>query len=284
MGIQEIKLSEQKVLVIEPEKGFVSLKLDELWDYRDLAFILSWRDITARYKHTVIGIAWAVIQPMLSVCVFSVIFSKFARIPSEGTIPYPIFAYAAMLPAQYFFAAMTSSSGSLVSNPTLITKVYFPRLLIPISTVLSPLVDFGFAFLVFVAIMLWWGIALRWDLLLAPIFVLLALLNALGVGVWLAALGMRYRDIHHLIPFATQLLTFSSPIVYPTTLVWERWRFLYSLNPLVGIIEGFRWSILGLRTEQTFQFILTSFIVIPIVLITGIIYFKNVEKEFADVL
>jgi len=267
--------------IIEPEKGWVSIRFGELWDYRELLFFLSWRDISVRYKQTVLGAAWAIIQPFFSMIVFSLFFGRLAQIPSDG-VPYPVFSYAAMLPWLYFSTAMTASSNSLVGSSNLLSKVYFPRLVIPLASVLPPAVDFAIAFMVLVGMMFYYGISLTWNLLWLPAFLLLALVTALGVGLWLSAMNVQYRDIRYAVPFLVQFWMFISPVAYPSSMVPEQWRILYGINPMVGVIEGFRWAMLGTDTELGLETGI-SVIVAVIILISGIYYFRRMERTFADV-
>ncbi|MFZ5447027.1 MAG: ABC transporter permease [Thermodesulfobacteriota bacterium] len=259
----------------------ISLKLGELWEYRDLLYFLIWRDIKVRYKQTALGAAWAILQPFLTMVVFTIFFGKLAKVPSDG-IPYPIFTYCALLPWQLFAKALTDSSNSLVANQRLITKVYFPRLVIPISAVLSGLVDFGIAFTVLLGMMLYYGIAPNLHLLALPPFLLMAIATALAVGLWLSALNVQYRDVRHTTPFLVQFWLFATPIAYPSSLVPEKWRLLYGLNPMAGVVEGFRWSLLG-KAGGLGPMMIVSWAMVFILLITGLIYFRNMEKTFADI-
>ena len=268
--------------VIGPSKGWISLDLKELWRYRDLLLFLSWRDVSVRYKQTVLGAAWAIIQPFFSMVVFSLFFGRLAKIPSDG-VPYPIFSYAALLPWQYFSGAMSNSANRLVGSSNLITKVYFPRLVIPLAAVLPPAVDFGIAFLVLLGMMLYYGVALTWNVFWLPLFLLLALVTALGVGLWLSAMNAKYRDIQYAVPFLAQFWMFASPVTYPSSLVPERWRALYGLNPMAGVIEGFRWALLGTATRPG-PLIGVSVLVALALLVSGAYYFRRMERDFADVI
>lgn len=268
-------------LVIEPSKGWVSIKLGELIEYRELLAFLAWRDISVRYKQTVLGIAWAVIQPFFTMVVFSIFLGGFAKVPSDG-LPYPIFAFAALLPWQYFSTAMQNASQSLVGQQQLLSKVYFPRLIIPLSAMLPGLVDFAIAFVVLLGMMLFYGIAPTANVIWLPLFLLLSLIASLGVGLWLGALNVRYRDVRYAVPFLIQLWMFASPVVYPTSMVSENWRLIFNLNPMTGVIEGFRWALLGKGTAPD-AWLLVSAITSVVLLITGMYYFKRMERTFADI-
>ena len=268
-------------IVIEPSKGWVSLKLGELWQYRELLFFLIWRDVKVRYKQAVLGIAWAIIQPLVTMVIFSVIFGQLAKLPSEG-IPYPVFSFAALLPWQLFSGALTRSTSSLVGNANLLTKIYFPRLIIPFSATMSGLVDFGVSFIVLLGLMLYYGIAPPSAVLWLPLLVLLVLVTALSVGLWLSALNVQYRDVQHIIPFVIQAWMYASPVAYSTELIpTGLWRILYGLNPLVGVIQGFRWALLGGKKPD--ELMMMSIGLVTTLLITGLFYFRRMEKTFADV-
>jgi len=269
------------VTIIEPSRGWISLKLKELIEYRDLLFFLAWRDVSVRYKQTVLGAAWAIIQPFFSMVVFSLFFGRLAKIPSDG-LPYPIFSYAAMLPWQYFATATTSSSNSLVGSSNLLTKVYFPRLVIPLASVLPAMIDFAIAFVVLLGMMVYYGIAPTWNLLFLPLFLLLALVTALGVGLWLSAMNVQYRDIRYAVPFLVQFWMFASPVTYPSSLVPEPWRALYGINPMASVIEGFRWALLGSATAPG-PMTAVSVAAALVLLVSGAYYFRRMEKTFADV-
>jgi lipopolysaccharide transport system permease protein len=266
---------------IRPSKGWVPLRLNGLWEYRELLYFLVWRDIKVRYKQTVLGAAWAIIQPFFTMVVFSIFFGRLAGIPSDG-LPYPIFAYCALLPWQLFSHAITESGNSLVANQNLITKVYFPRLVIPISAVLAGLMDFGIAFLVLLGMMAYYGIAPMMAVLTLPLFILLAIATALAVGLWLSALNVQYRDVRYTIPFLAQFWLFVTPIAYPSSLVPEGWRVLYGLNPMAGVVEGFRWALLGTANAPG-PMLAVSVAVVVALLVGGLYYFRRMEKTFADV-
>ena len=269
------------VLRIEPSRGWVSLKLGELWEYRELLYFLTWRDIKVRYKQTVLGAAWAIIQPFFTMVVFSLFFGKLAKVPSDG-IPYPIFAYAALVPWNFFAQGLTQSSDSLVGSANLIKKVYFPRLAIPISTVISGSVDFILAFTVLLGMIVYYGMSPSAKVLWLPLLLLLAVTTSLGVGLWLSALNVQFRDVKYTVPFLTQFWMFATPIAYPSSLLREPWRTVYGLNPMVGVVEGFRWALLGTKTAPG-PMILVSALAAVMILVGGAFYFRRMEKTFADV-
>jgi lipopolysaccharide transport system permease protein len=272
---------EVPVTVIEPSKGWVSLRLGALWRSRELLYFLIWRDVKVRYKQTLLGAAWAILQPLLTMVVFSIFFGKLARMPSDG-VPYPLFAYVALVPWTFFANGLTLSSTSLVSNQTLLRKVYFPRLVIPISAVAAGLIDFGIAFVVLLGLAARYGITPTANIIWLPALVLLALVTALGVGLWFSALNVLYRDIQYVVPFLAQVWLYATPIVYPSSLVPERWRTLYAINPMVGVVEGFRWALLGTGTAPG-AMILVSAVAALAVLIGGLFFFRRMEKSFSDV-
>jgi lipopolysaccharide transport system permease protein len=269
------------VVRVAPSKGWVSIKVGELWEYRELLYFLVWRDIKVRYKQTALGAAWAIIQPFFTMVVFSLFFGRLAKVPSDG-VPYPIFSYTALVAWSFFAYGLGQASNSLVSSSNLITKVYFPRLIIPISTVLSGVVDFLLAFAVLLAMMIYYGVGVTINVLWLPLFLLLALVTSLGVGLWLSALNVRYRDVRYVVPFITQFWMFATPIAYPSSLLSEPWRTVYGLNPMVGVVEGFRWAMLG-STRAPGPIIAVSSLVAVVILIAGAFYFRRMEKTFADV-
>jgi lipopolysaccharide transport system permease protein len=269
-------------VVIRPARGWTGLELRELWQYRELLFFLIWRDIKVRYKQTALGAAWAVIQPVFSMVVFSLFFGRLAKVPSDG-IPYPVFAYCALLPWQLFAYALAESSNSVVANERLITKVYFPRLVIPIAGVLAGLADFATAFSVLIVLMLHYGIVPTWTIATLPLFVLLAILTALAVGLWLSALNVQYRDVRYTVGFLTQIWLFLSPVAYPSSLVPERWRPFYGLNPMAGVVEGFRWALVG-KTPAPGAMLGVSVAMVVLLLVGGLYYFRRMENSFADVI
>lgn len=273
--------SSLSLLTIDSTRSGVGRHWRELWAYRDLLRFLIWRDISVRYKQTVLGASWAILQPFLTMLVFSVLFGRLAGIPSDG-VPYPIFSYCALLLWQFFATGVTSATNSLVGSANLLTKVYFPRLLIPVASVLPAVADFGLAFSVLLAMLAYYRIAPTWNVLWLPAFFALALLTTLGIGIWLSALNVEYRDVRYVVPFLIQLSLLASPIGYPSSLVPERWRFLYGLNPLAGVIEGFRWALLGTPGAPG-RLVAVSTVTAVALLIGGLVYFRRVEEEFADV-
>jgi lipopolysaccharide transport system permease protein len=274
-------VSKLPLLVIDPPKGWVPLKLNELWNYRELVYFLTWRDIRVRYKQTALGAAWAIIQPLFAMVIFTMFFGRLAKVPSDG-IPYPIFAFAGLVPWNFFANGLSHCSDSLVSSANLIKKVYFPRLAIPLSTVLAGIVDFSISFLVLLAMMIYFQVAFSWKILWIPAFLLLSVTTALGVGLWLSALNVQYRDVRYTVPFLVQLWMYSTPIAYPSSLLSEPWRTVYGLNPMVGVVEGFRWCLLGAKTEPG-PMIAVSAVMAILILISGSFYFRRTEKRFADV-
>ena len=269
------------VTVIEPSSGWISLNLRELWEYRELLYFLTWRDIKVRYKQTVLGAAWAILQPLLTMVVFSLFFGRLAQIPSDD-LPYPIWNYAALVPWQFFAHGLSQSSSSLVTSANLIRKIYFPRLVIPISAVLSGGVDFAIAFIVLLGMMVSYGTLPTGAIVWLPLFLLLALVTALGVGLWLTALNVQFRDVRYTVPFLVQAWMFATPIGYPSSLLDEPWRTLYGVNPMAGVVEGFRWALLGTETAPG-PIVFVSAAVAVTILISGAFYFRRMEKTFADV-
>ncbi len=269
------------VIYIKPSKGWLSVNFAELWRYRELIYFLTWRDIKVRYKQAVLGLAWALLQPILTVLIFTVVFGVLLKTPSQG-LPYPLFAISALLPWQLFANALQRSSISLVGNSNLITKIYFPRLAIPLSSVAAALVDFAVSFLVLIGMMVYYRYMPGWNLLWLPVIILFALLTALAVGLWLSAINVQYRDVQHMVPFIIQVWMYASPIVYPIDIIPEGiWRTLYGLNPMVGVIQSYRWALLG--GDQPDATMLISIIVVAILLVSGIYYFRRMEKTFADI-
>jgi lipopolysaccharide transport system permease protein len=267
---------------IEPSKGWVSLKLRELWEYRELLYFLIWRDVKVRYKQTVLGAAWAIIQPFFTMVVFSVFFGRLAKVPSDG-IPYPIFSYTALVPWTFFAHGLNQASNSLVRHSGLIKKVYFPRLAMPIARLLAGAVDFVLAFIVLLGMMLYFGIVPTVNVLWLPSFLLLALVTALGVALWLSAMNVQFRDVGYTVPFITQFWMYATPIAYPSSLLPEPWRTLYGINPMAGVVEGFRWALLGADTAPG-PIVIVSSLVALVLLVSGAFYFRRMEKTFADVI
>ncbi len=272
---------ELPALRIAPSKGWVPLKLKDLWEYRELLYFLIWRDIKVRYKQTALGATWAIIQPFFTMVVFSIFFGHLAKVPSDG-IPYPLFSFAALVPWTFFANGLSQSSNSLVGSGTLITKVYFPRLIIPLASVFSGIVDFVLAFLVLLGMMVYYGLfPTTINVVWLPLFLLLALTTSLGVGLWLSALNVEYRDVRYIVPFITQFWMLATPIGYPSSLLQQPWRTLYGLNPMVGVAEGFRWALLGTNTAPG-PIVAVSSAAAVLILVTGAFYFRRMEKTFAD--
>lgn len=273
--------TDEPLVTIRSQQSWTALELGDLWRYRELLFLLTWRDIKVRYAQTVLGASWAVIQPILTMVIFSVIFGQLAKLPSDG-IPYPIFTYTALLPWQLFSFALINSSQSLVGSQNLVSKVYFPRLVIPIASVLPGLVDFAISFLVLIGMLIYYQIPLTPRILTLPLFLLLAVMSALAVGLWLSALNVEYRDIRYVVPFMTLFWQYATPVAYSASLIPEKWRLLYGLNPMTGVVEGFRWALLG--TGRVDGMVLISVVIIVIILFSGLAYFKRMEANFADVI
>lgn len=282
MSKQSLSLTvELPLVVIEPGKSWVPINLRDLWSYRELLYFLTWRDVKVRYKQTLLGAAWAILQPLLATLVFTLFFGVLAGVHSDG-VPYPIFVFAGLLPWTYFSNAVTQSSNSLVGNANLITKVYFPRLIVPAASVSAGLVDFVIAFLILIGMMIFYGIGATWSILMLPVLILMLTLLALGVGMWLSALNVKYRDIRYVLPFLIQIWMFASPVIYPPTLVPEKWRWALALNPLTGIINGFRASIFGHQNFNWTELAISASITIAL-LIYAAYAFRHMEKTFADI-
>jgi lipopolysaccharide transport system permease protein len=280
VGAEERPASDVSVILIEPSRGWISLKLRELWEYRELLYFLIWRDVKVRYKQTVLGVAWAIIQPVVTMIVFSLFFGKLAKIPSDG-VPYPLFNLAGLVPWNLFSNGLSHVSNSLVDSSNLIKKVYFPRLAVPIGALLSGLVDFALAFIVLLGMMLYYGKLPTANMIFFPLLILLALVTCLGTGLWLAALNVQYRDVRYIVPFMIQLWLFATPIVYPSSMLPEPWRTFYGINPMVGVIEGSRWALLGTNTAPG-PIVAVSSLASLILLVGGAFYFRRMEKSFAD--
>ena len=266
----------------EPTKGWAWPKLRELWEYRELVYFFAWRDIKVRYKQTVLGALWAIIQPFFTMVIFSLFFGRLAKVPSDG-LPYPIFSYAALVPWTFFSNALTQASNSLVLSSNMIKKIYFPRLALPIATVLAGVVDFVLAFVVLLGMMLFYGLVPTLNILWLPLFLLLALVTSLGVGLWFSAMNVQFRDVHYTIPFLTQAWLFVTPIAYPSSLLSEPWRTLYGLNPMAGVVDGFRWALLGTDTAPGPMTIVSAVVALTL-FVSGTFYFRRMEQSFADVL
>jgi lipopolysaccharide transport system permease protein len=282
MTTKNFSMSGTPVIHIRPSGGWLALEWRELWEYRELLSFLIWRDIAVRYKQTAIGAGWVILQPLLTMVVFTLVFGNFAQIPSDG-LPYPIFTFTALLPWNLFAQAVGRSGTSLVGNANLISKVYFPRLIVPLAAALAPVADFAIAFVILILMMLVFGIAPGVGILALPLFLALALATALAVSLWLAALNVRYHDVAYVIPFLMQIWMYASPVAYPVSIVPPAWRLVYSLNPMAGVIEGFRWALLG-KTGPDWTAMLVSGAVVLALLAGGVIYFKRMEETFADVI
>jgi lipopolysaccharide transport system permease protein len=270
------------VTTIEPARGWAPVRFRELWGYRELLYFFVWREVKVRYKQTALGVAWAILQPVLTMVVLSIFFGRLAGMPSDG-FPYPVYTFCALLPWQLFAYALTESSNSVVANQRLVTKVYFPRLVMPLASVCVGVVDFGLALIVLLGLMAWYGLVPAAAVWTVPLWVGLAVLTALAVGLWLSALNVRYRDIRYTLPFLTQLWLAATPVAYPTSIVPEAWRPLYALNPMVGVVDGFRWSLLGGESLPGVT-VGVSTLVVAVLLVGGVLYFRRMERTFADVI
>lgn len=270
-----------QLTLIEPSRGDVLLDLKEVWGYRGLLYFLIWRDVKVRYKQTAIGAAWAIIQPVVTMLIFTLMFTRIVLMPTDG-LPYPIFVYTALLPWNLFAGAVTRSSESLISQGRLITKVYFPRLIVPLAATAVGIVDFALAFIILIGMMGWYSIAPSWNLLALPLFLLLAVLAASAFGLWFSALNVRYRDVGHALPFVIQVWFFVSPVAYPTSTVPRDWRLLYSLNPMASVVEGFRWALLG-GPAPNLSALAFSALLVGVLLFGGLVFFRRMERTFADV-
>jgi lipopolysaccharide transport system permease protein len=266
----------------KPSKGWAWPKFRELWEYRELLFFFAWRDIKVRYRQTVMGALWAIIQPFFTMVIFSLFFGRLANIPSDG-VPYPIFSFTALVPWTFFANALAQSSNSLVSNANMVKKIYFPRLALPIATILAGVIDFAIAFLVLLGIMLYYGFVPTINIIWLPLLMMVALVTSLGVGLWLSAMNVQFRDVRYMIPFLTQAWLFLTPIAYPSSLLPEPWRILYGLNPMAGVVEGFRWALLGTDTAPGGMIIVSTLVAFTL-FISGAFYFRRMEQSFADVL
>jgi lipopolysaccharide transport system permease protein len=267
---------------IEPTRGWASLKLAELWESRELVYFFTWRDIKVRYKQTVLGVLWAIIQPLFTMLIFALFFGRLAKVPSDG-IPYPIFSYTALVPWTFFATGLTQASNSLVQNSNLLKKVYFPRMGMPIAAVISGCVDFCLAFVVLLGMTAFYGITPTWKVLLLPLFLLLALVTCLGASLWLSAMNVQFRDVRYTIPFLTQFWMFATPIAYPSSLLLGPWRTVYGINPMAGVVEGFRWALLDAHSAPQPMILVSSAAALAL-LIGGAFYFRRLERSFADVI
>lgn len=273
---------EPQLTEIGPSSGLLALDIAELWEYRELALLLAWRDATVRYKQSVVGVGWAIIQPLLMMAIFSVVFGSFARLPSDG-VPYPVFSLCALVPWNYFARSLADSSNSLVGSSHLLTKIYFPRLILPISKVFSGLIDFAIAFLLLIGAMVWYRVGLTPRIAMLPLFVGVAVLTAFAAGLWLTALNVKYRDVGFVVPFLVQIWMYASPVAYSSTIVPAPFRWIYGLNPIVCVVEGFRWALLG-KTAPDPRSMLSSLVIVVVVLISGLFYFRRMERTFADLI
>jgi lipopolysaccharide transport system permease protein len=274
-------IDSELIVHIKPRGRWASLKLGELWRYRELLYFFIWRDLKVRYKQTILGASWAILQPFLTMVVFSIFFGRLAQVPSDD-LPYPVFAYSALVPWTFFANGLTQASNSIVSNSGMVKKIYFPRLTLPVATVMAGLVDFALALAVLIGMMFFYQLVPTVNIVWLPLLLLLALITSLGVSLWFAAFNVRFRDVRHIIPFLVQFWLFLTPIAYPSSLVPEQWRLVYSLNPMVGVVEGFRWALLGTDTSPG-PIIIVSSLVAVCLLVGGIIYFRRMESSFADI-
>jgi lipopolysaccharide transport system permease protein len=272
--------AEASFVRIQASSGWVAIDLHALWEHRELIYFLAWRDVAIRYKQTIFGATWAIIQPLLQMVAFSIFFGQLAQIPSNG-IPYPIFSYTALLPWNYFATALAKSSNSLVGQQNLINKVYFPRLILPISSVIAPLLDFVIAFVVLLGMMVFFGIAPTAAVVLLPFLVVVSIMCALGAGLWLSALNVDYRDVGYIVPFLLQIWMVATPVAYPSSLLSDPWLTIYGLNPMAGVIESFRWALLG--AEAPTQLLVESVVVSVVLLVSGALYYRRAERSFADI-
>jgi lipopolysaccharide transport system permease protein len=271
------------LVVIKPVKGWVPLNLRDLWLYRELIYFLTWRDLKVRYKQSVLGVIWAILKPTMTMIIFTIIFGNFAKIPSDG-VPYPIFSYSGLLPWEFFAAALTVSARSMLTSGGMVSKIYFPRIIVPLSSVMANLVDLLIAFVILIGMMIFYKIPLTINVLWLPAFILLAMITAIGVGLWFSALLVMYRDINYLLPFITQLWMFISPVVYSSSMIPEKWRWLYSINPMSGVVEGFRWALLGTQQSISGGMVAISSAIALVIFISGMFFFRRMERIFADMI
>jgi lipopolysaccharide transport system permease protein len=279
----EIVKHEPTTIYIKPAKGLAALNLRDLWVYRELVFFMVWRDVKVRYKQTLLGMSWAIIQPIMTMLVFTFLFGKVAKVPTDG-IPYPVFSFTALLPWGLFVTALNSGSRSLVTHNNMVTKIYFPRLILPMSSVFAGMVDFVIAFVILLVLMFYYRVTPAWNLLWTlPLFLLLAVITALGVALWLSAINVKYRDVNQALPFLTQFWLFITPVAYSSSVISDKWQILYSLNPMAGVVNGFRWSLLGSGSGPDLA-LWVSVAISVLILVTGLFYFRSTEKTFADLI
>jgi lipopolysaccharide transport system permease protein len=274
--------AQKTTIEIVPESGWPTLGVKELWQYRDMLKLLVWRDFSSRYRQSFIGIGWALVRPIVSVIVFTIVFGKMMDLPSDD-VPYPIFNFSGMMPWLFFAGVLTTSSGSMVSGSSLLTKVYFPRLILPLSKITLGLVDLTIQFVMLAFMMYWFEVTPTWRLITIPLFLLMAIITALGVGLLMTTINVKYRDVQHIVPFMIQTWMWITPVVYPSSLVAEKWRFLYGLNPLVGVVDGFRWSVLG-TVNPDWKMMAVSLVVANLLLVFSLFYFRKQESKFADII
>ncbi len=278
--MNEITKHQPETIYIKPSTGLTALNLRDLWVYRELIYFMIWRDIKVRYKQTILGAAWAIIQPVMTMLVFNFIFGSVAKVPTDN-IPYPIFSYTALLPWGLFSAALNNASRSLTTNTNMVTKIYFPRLVLPLASVLGGLVDFAIAFLILIAMMIYYKVTPTIAIWTLPLFILLSIISALGVALWLAAINVQYRDVNYVLPFLTQFWLFLTPVAYSAKIISAKWQIVYSLNPMAGVVNGFRWALLGTNTGPGL-YMAVSVVISLVVLVSGLFYFRSMERTFAD--
>ena len=277
----EIVKHEPTTIYIKPSHGLAALNLRDLWVYRELVFFMVWRDVKVKYKQTMLGMAWAVIQPVMTMLVFTFLFGKVAKLPTDG-IPYPVFSFTALLPWGLFVTALNQGSRSLVAHNNMVTKIYFPRLILPMSSVFAGLVDFAIAFVILVGLMFYYKVTPAWNLIWTlPLFLLLAVITALGVALWLSAINVKYRDVNQALPFLTQFWLFATPVAYSSSVISDQWQLLYSLNPMAGVVNGFRWAMLGSGSGPDAA-LWVSVAISVLILVSGLFYFRSTERTFAD--
>jgi lipopolysaccharide transport system permease protein len=284
MSAKALETTRQSDLVtIKPAKGWVPLNLKDLWHYRELIYFLTWRDLKVRYKQSVLGVLWAILKPFMNMVVFTIFFGELAKIPSDG-IPYPIFSYTGLLPWGFFAAALDVSARSMLQSGSMVSKIYFPRIIVPLSSVFANLVDFLIAFVILIGMMIYYQIVPTINTLWLPVFILLAMITAIGVGLWFSALLVMYRDVNYMLPFVSEIWKFISPVVYSATLIPEKWQWLYSINPMAGVVSGFRWALLGQPETISFGSLAISGGISLVVFISGLYFFRRMERIFADMI